>query len=1078
MEGTRGQRSAQRRWQLDLTPLPVGIAPVLDPDQQRVVDHRSGPLLVLAGPGTGKTTTIVEAMLARLTDPVDPVAPEQVLALTFGKRAAADLRDRLVARLGGGAVPVVSTFHAFAYGLLQQTADPDDYRDPPRLLSGAEEDLRIRELLLGAIDDGTIAWPDDLAGAVGTLGLANEIRAVLARAKVLGIDDARLAAIGRESGRPAWAAVGRLGAQAGQVQDWEHVLDYIELVSAVVARARTPQVAATLQQRYRFIAVDEYQDTDPLQVALLQALVGPRTTLIAVGDPDQAIYGFRGADVRGILDFARDFGTDEHLAPVAVLRRNRRSGPGIRAAAQRIIERVRLPQLPAEQVRAHRAPQCLADEAPEPVRIDLYDSALTRGAGIADEMRRLHLHGQVPWSQMAVLVRTGADIPVVQRALLQGGVPAAVAADEIPLRLEPAVASLLLALEVALDPARVGTGPAIELISGPLCGLDGAQLRTLGRALRHQARIDDPTITPPPSDDLIRDVLRGTRAVPAGAHLDDLRETLDRLHDLLDHVHARIRAAATPAEVLWLLWSGQGTGRGRTHGWPERLRRAALDGSRAAGHDLDAVMALFDTAQRAQQRTRGFVGVRAFLMSLRDQHIPAEAVAERGVTGEVVRVLTAHRAKGQEWDAVWILGLQEGVWPDLRPRGSVLEADRLTATGVGPAVSPATLLAEERRLLYVAITRARRLCVLTALDSGDDSGPQPSRFLAELGLEVHRADARPGTPASLPALVAELRRTAVDPEASEALREAAVQRLAALALEHDASGEPLVPALQPHRWWGLAEPSHRSAPVRAPDAPIALSGSSVESLLACPLRRFLERDAHAEVMRGEATKFGSVVHAVAEFIAKGEVADDLDEADAWISRVWRDLRFEAAWQGASERELAREALARFLTYHRAEARELVATEQQHRVTLDVPTPDGGTEQVRLTGKLDRIEVDEQGRLVPIDLKNMKHPPRAADLPTHAQLGVYQLLLRASGAEVGGAALVQLRASERGHPEAPLVQFQEPLEDAAPTWIEVELGAAAQLLREERFEARAGTSCTFCSYQPACPAQPRGTQVVP
>ncbi|MDD2859139.1 MAG: PD-(D/E)XK nuclease family protein, partial [Candidatus Nanopelagicales bacterium] len=514
------------------------------------------------------------------------------------------------------------------------------------------------------------------------------------------------------------------------------------------------------------------------------------------------------------------------------------------------------------------------------------------------------------------------------------------------------------------------------------------------------------------------------------------------------------------------------------HGWPERLRRAALDGSRAAGHDLDAVMALFDTAQRAQQRTRGFVGVRTFLLSLQDQHIPAEAVADRGIQGDVVRVLTAHRAKGQEWDAVWILGLQEGVWPDLRPRGSVLEADRLTAAGVGPAVSAAALLAEERRLLYVAITRARRLCVLTTVRTADDSGPQPSRFLAELGLELHSAEARTGTPASLPALVARLRRMAVDPQASSALQAAAVQRLAALARERDALGAPLVPALEEHRWWGLAEPTQRDAPVRPDDAPIGLSGSAVEGLLACPLRRFLERDAHADVARGEATKFGSVVHAVAEFVAKGEIADDLDEADAWVSRVWRDLRFEAPWQGASERELAREALARFLAYHRARARELKATEQLQSVLLDVPTPDGGTEQVRLTGKLDRIEVDAEGREVAVDLKNMKRPPSGTEIPTHAQLGVYQLLLRAGGAEVGGAALVQLRKGAAGHPDEPVVQFQAPLEAEHPTWIELELGAAAQLLREERFEARTSRSCTFCSYQSACPAQARGRQVLP
>ena len=204
-------RGDGRRWLLEAAPLPSGIAPVLDAQQQAVVDHRSGPLLVLAGPGTGKTTTIVEAIAARIE--IDGEDPGRILALTFGRRAAADLRDRLVARMGGGQLPTVSTFHSYAYGLLQQTASPEEYLDPPRLLSGAEEDVRIRELLLGAIADGTVQWPDDLAGAVGTLGLANEIRAVLARAKDLGLDPAALTRIGVQSSRPAWMALGELARQ-------------------------------------------------------------------------------------------------------------------------------------------------------------------------------------------------------------------------------------------------------------------------------------------------------------------------------------------------------------------------------------------------------------------------------------------------------------------------------------------------------------------------------------------------------------------------------------------------------------------------------------------------------------------------------------------------------------------------------------------------------------------------------------------------------------------------------------------------------------------------------------------------
>ncbi|MDO9484849.1 MAG: ATP-dependent DNA helicase [Actinomycetota bacterium] len=1074
MSAAGGDRGSRRVWELDRSALQPAPAVALDSDQQQVVDHRRGPLLVLAGPGTGKTTTIVEAIVARLQDADDPIAPEQILALTFGRRAAADLRDRLVGRLDGGVLPTVATFHSFAYGLLQQTASAEDYREPPKLLSGAEEDVRIRELLVGAILDGTIQWPDDLQGAVGTLGLVNEVRAVLAKAKLLRLDADQLQSLGKRAERPAWEALGELAAIESQVMALENVLDYVSLFGELLVRLAT---VPNIRERFRVIAVDEYQDTDPLQIELLRALVGPHTNFIAVGDPDQAIYGFRGADASGLIDFPSTFGSDSDPAPIVVLGNTRRFGPAIREAATCIISKVPLRGLPADVVARHRHPSTAQTQDAEPISIRTYDSELTRAASIAQQMREQHLHFGVAWSQMAVLARSGQDMATVLRGLRMAGVPAVVAADEIPLRLEPAVGTLLLAAEVALHPQSTSVGQAVDLLSGPLGGLDVTQLRQLGRALRAEARVQNPSVSPPPADQLIAEVLKGTVVIPHGDELSDVSAAVDRLRQLLDAAHRQLLADATPTEVLWQIWSGQTQGGGRAHGWPDRLRRAALNGSGAADHDLDAVMALFDTAHRSVSRFQGFRGMRSFLSALKDQALPAESVAERSVDGEVVRVLTAHRAKGQEWDCVWIIGLQEGIWPDLRRRGSVLEADRLTRVGIGPAISPTELLAEERRLLYVAMTRARRSCTLAVVQTADEAGQQPSRFLDELQVPRYDSQARSEAITSLPRLVARLRTAATDQASSPALRAAALQQLSALAQERDDEGQVLIPAAQANQWWGVLDPTALDLPIRPSDMPIGLSGSAIDTIITCPLRWFLEHDVHADVMRGEATKFGSVIHALADFIAKGEVADDLDSADLWIDRVWRDLRFEAPWQSASERLLAREALARFLNYQHQAERQLLATEERRIAVIEVPTPDGGVEHVRIHGLLDRIEIDDMGRQVAIDLKNMKNPPPDKDVPEHAQLGMYQLLLRENGAEVGGAALVQLRVGSRSDPEAPKVQLQPPLDGPSPTWIELELGEAAELLRSERFEARPNDYCKFCAYQTICPTQGAGEQVV-
>src|SRR5918995_4831385 len=176
-------------YRLIRTSEPPPVAPTLDADQQAVVDHPGGPLLVLAGPGTGKTTALVESVVERIESRA--VAPDRILVLTFSRRAAADLRARIATRLGRTTVtPLVMTFHAFGYALLRRFADrvsPDtDGMAPPiRLLTGPEQEFRVRETLQGSLETRRAAWPDSLARAFPTRAFAAEVRAVLARAPQL-----------------------------------------------------------------------------------------------------------------------------------------------------------------------------------------------------------------------------------------------------------------------------------------------------------------------------------------------------------------------------------------------------------------------------------------------------------------------------------------------------------------------------------------------------------------------------------------------------------------------------------------------------------------------------------------------------------------------------------------------------------------------------------------------------------------------------------------------------------------------------------------------------------------------------
>ncbi|WP_457410330.1 UvrD-helicase domain-containing protein [Streptomyces sp. TE12347] len=422
--------------------------PVLDAAQRAVVDHAGGPLLVLAGPGTGKTTTLVEAVAARVEAGTDPA---RILILTFSRKAAVELRDRAALRLGGARAPQATTFHSFCYGLVRAHQDTDLFADPLRLLSGPEQDVMVRTLLEGQRRIRSIRWPDDLRAALTTRGFADEVRAVLARARELGLGPQALSSFADRIGRPDWKAAAAFLSEYLDVLDMQGTLDYAELLHrAVLLAERTPALASA----YDAIFVDEYQDTDASQLRLLRALTGPGGTLVAFGDPDQSIYAFRGADINNILDFESAFPG----ARVAALTVGRRSGAALLAATRLLTTRMPVPRLPAEAVRAHR--NLTPARQGGRVEVFTYPTAGAELDNIADILRRAHLEDGVPWQDMAVLVRAGGrTLPAMRRALISAGVPVETDGADTPLRHEPAVSPLLTALRVAATEAEPATDP-------------------------------------------------------------------------------------------------------------------------------------------------------------------------------------------------------------------------------------------------------------------------------------------------------------------------------------------------------------------------------------------------------------------------------------------------------------------------------------------------------------------------------------------------------------------------------------------------------------------------------------------
>ncbi|MFF4292697.1 ATP-dependent helicase [Streptomyces vinaceus] len=1096
--------------------------PVLDAAQRAVVDHTGGPLLVLAGPGTGKTTTLVEAAAARVEAGVDPA---RILILTFSRKAAVELRDRAALRLGGARAPQATTFHSFCYGLVRAHQDTDLFADPLRLLSGPEQDVMVRTLLDGQRQIRSIRWPDDLRAALTTRGFADEVRAVLARARELGLGPAALDAFATRQGRPDWKAAAAFLSEYLDVLDMQGTLDYAELVHrAVLLAERTPSLSLS----YDVIYVDEYQDTDASQLRLLRALAGPAGTLVAFGDPDQSIYAFRGADINNILDFEGSFPG----ARVRALTVGRRSGANLLAATRLLTTRMPVPRLPAEAVRAHRGLTPVREGGG--VEVFTYPTAGSELDNIADILRRAHLEDGVPWRDMAVLVRSGGrTLPAMRRALIAAGVPAETDGTDTPLRHEPATAPLLTALRTAATPARatdgdptpaaeapappatdptpepepapvseptsdsdadpesvtaaepaagdrldagwIGVEAALTLLGSPLGGMDAADLRRLGRALRDEERAAGIKV-PAPSDVLLARALAEPERLTA--HDPAYARGAQRLGTLLRKARELLQGGGTAEEALWTLWEGTS--------WPDRLERQARRGGaggRNADRDLDAVCALFDTAARAEDRTGGR-GALNFLEQLEAEDIAGDTLTGKATRTDAVRLMTAHRSKGLEWRLVVVAGVQEGLWPDLRRRGSLLEADRIGRDGLAEPLPSGALLAEERRLFYVAATRARERLVVTAVKAPAEDGDQPSRFLTELGVTPKDVTGRPRRPLAVPALVAELRATTVDPDASPALREAAARRLARLAALTDEDERPLVPAAHPQRWWGLYEPTRSGVPLRDRDRPVALSGSALDQLAnTCSLQWFLGREVKADAPSTAAQGFGNVVHVLADEVASGRTPADLAVLMERLDSVWDALAFDAPWKSRQEKDNARAALERFLRWHTTDrgGREAVATEHDFDVTLEA-----GEYAVRIRGSMDRVEADPQGRAYVVDFKTGKGAPTKDEVARHPQLAVYQLAVREGAVdevfdgvrpEAGGAELVQLRqgAPQRdGGDAVPRIQAQRPLEGE---WVGDLLATAAGRVLDERFAPAVGKHCDHCSFRSSCSARPEGRQTV-
>lgn len=1030
---------------------------------------------VLGAPGTGKTLTLIE-LFARWSG-AEGWSEGELLVLAPSRSVAARLRDRVHERLGrASGATVVRTPASLAFALLARRA-AEEGREAPRLLTGTVQDELIAEVVETLLaDESGGAWRDHFAPELlRSAPFRAELRELGRVLDDASLAPAELAARLREAeGERRRSAMTDLPPAelvdiwCGALEIFEHLeartrsarpgeLTSSGLLSAATALVRTGSGPGPRLPVPRLLLIDDAHELTEGELALVAACAREGAKVWAFGDPDVATSAFRGERVhlltRMASELARAGGPGLGDEPVQriVLGTDHRSRPELRALVRRVTSRIgasgageQRAAVPAEPPRAADAEGTEAH--PErPAAQFVTVQAVSEQIGVVAHRlrrRRLGLDGVAPlaWSDMAVVCRTREEASGAARALAGLGVVTAVTTGGIVLRDQRIVRELVRLLQHALGIAPLTAADVFEMLGGDVGGLDPIALRRFRAAIRlgeqRDARREERE--PESLDSLVLAALATPDAPPV---VDSVAGRALRRLARLAAAGARTRAGGgTPRETLWAIWDG--TGLAST--WQE----AALDGRGARSDDahrrLDAVLGLFFALQRHEEQDSE-VPIAGLLEELLASAVPEDTLAARSAR-EVVTVTTPQGLVGTDFSFVAILGPQDGVWPNLRSRGTLIGVTALERWLRGGAAEPPArrdTLHDELRLFAQACSRARDELLVVAVSDEDH---HPSSFF---GLAHPPHDGTlPSSRLTLRGAVAEMRRRLTDDPDDVEARDS----LVALAREG-------VPGAHPDEWYGVLEPSTRAPLVDLdgdPDATVPVSPSHLETVERCPLDWAVSR------LGGGTTNLSSQLGTLLHHAFERVDSADADELLAAVTAEWGELDFEADWEETRSLRLARsmtEGLAVYLDDFAASDRELVGREAGFSVRF---------ERAELRGTADRLErirgTDGREELLVIDLKTGKTAPGGAALDSHAQLQAYQagVLSGAFGESEGnaGAALVYvhpdaLRAKDRGYS----LRSQPPLSPEAREAFGERVAQAAQVMSAGAFTARVEHHCS-------------------
>jgi len=929
----------------------------LDDSQRAVLDlPLDASASVLGAPGSGKTTTLTELVASRVLDA--GWAPEQLIALTPSRASATRLRDDLAIRLAvptNG--PLARTVNSLAFEIVTDAARNAD-APLPRLVTGGDQDADLSQLLDGHIEEGTgPAWPEILGPDVRRLrGFRSELRELMSRATEYGVSPDRLRALGLETGHPEWVAAADFLDEYYDVvtASRPNQLDSAELIRFAIA-ALDPATGFVSERiaGLRLIVVDDLQEATESTLAFLRAFAARGVAIVAFGDPDVAANAFRGGepDALGRLSTVLALPGLRSL----VLGTVHRHGPALRTFTTRVTQRIGTAAAGAQRAavaieRASEVPAVVAVEAPTPGRT---------WASIARLLREHHLTRGMAFSRMAVVVRSGAQVPAAARALALAEVPSRTAVGGRALRDDHAARALLLVVDVGTGRSALNPELAVEILAGPFGGLDRLALRRLRLALRGEELAGDGNRS---SDDLLVEAL----AAPGRFATIDHRvaRNAERVAELLAAVGESAAEGATIEELLWLVWERSGLAKE----WFAQALGTGIVADEVNRH-LDGIVSLFTAAKRFVEREPGSAAS-VFLANVLDAEVPEDTLSPQPAA-DTVFVTTAPGVVGLEFDVVVVAGVQEGAWPNLRLRGSLLNPQELvravTGEQAGVVDQRKQVLGDELRMFALAISRATTQVIVAAVANEDEAR---SVFFSLLPPDATVADIGSQAPLSLRGITGRLRRELVGRARTGRESEAAASALARLAAEE-------VPGANPLDWHGLLAPSTED-PLFGDEETVPVSPSQLAKFEDSPLDWFVESISGSEP--NTAMAIGTIVHWAMETAEE----PSLDALWGAIEGRWKELAFEAPWLAEHQKRATRilaAGVAEYLADFVRDGKTLVGAES--RFALDIG-------RARVNGSIDRVERASDGSVVIVDLKTGKPTTRQAEIDEHPQLGAYQL----------------------------------------------------------------------------------------